>query len=95
MRLRVAIYACVLVAIAGSAAQAADLGDTAPPYGPRADLAGSVVVVPACEESVRAVLMRCLPRREIVRPEDVGLIRIERSLGRPGPLPYKQLFTWP
>jgi hypothetical protein len=95
MRLRVAIYGCLFMAIAGAASRAADLGEAAPPYGRPVDLARSVVVVPACEESVRAVLMRCLPRREIARPDDIGLIRIERSLGRPGPLPYKQLFTWP
>jgi hypothetical protein len=96
MSLPAGAFACLCFAIA-SQASAADLGmvgGPVPPYG-FAPLSSAVTVVPACDERGSAVLMRCLPRREIASPRDIGLIRIERSVGPKPALPYKQLFTWP
>lgn len=88
----------VLTLCPAGAALAADVAGYGhgphPPYGPR-DLPVPAIVVPGCEESFSATLMRCVPRREIAFPDEVELLRIERSLGPRGPLPYKQLFTWP
>ncbi len=92
------IYGCLFFALSIAGAQAADLGEAgpvSPPYGTGLDTPRSFVVVPACEERSGAILLRCLPRRDMFAPDDVGLIQIERSVGRPAPLPYKQLFTWP
>jgi hypothetical protein len=97
MNTRFALVGCVLFAAAASGGEAADLGYGAvqAPYGSVVEVVSPYLVVPACTESHRAVLMRCLPRREIAWPDDVGLIRIGRSLARPAPRPYRQLFTWP
>jgi hypothetical protein len=96
MALRAGSAACLCLAIAtpGRAADLGVAGGPAPPYG-SAPLSPVVIVVPACEEQRPAVLMRCLPRREIAFPRDIDLIRIERSMSPSPTRPYKQLFTWP
>ncbi len=96
MRVGAGIAGCAFLMLGSVTAPAADLGfPGAPPYGAVLGPVQPIIVVPACQENHSAVLMRCVPRREVFGPSDVDLIRIERSLGRRPVLPYKQLFTWP
>ena len=56
---------------------------------------GASIVVPDCAVRYTAVLMRCMPRDEVLWPDQTDLVGIEQTIDKPIRKPYRELYTPP